>query len=71
MGTHAKSRLDRLLSTNISRRGFIKGLARGAVGAATGPLVISRAARAAAERPLIIVYGVPRATMDPQNHLNT
>ncbi|HTD45876.1 MAG TPA: ABC transporter substrate-binding protein [bacterium] len=71
MSTHAKSRLGKLPTLDISRRTFIRGLAGGAAGAAAGPLVISRAARAAAERPLIIVYGVPRATMDPQNHLNT
>ena len=71
MGKHANSYLQKLTSINISRRGFIRVLTRGAVAAASGPFIIRRSARAAAERPLVIVYGVPRATMDPQNHINT
>ena len=71
MRSHANSYLQKLRSVNVSRRGFIKVLTRGAVAAATGPFFVSRSGRAATAKPLVIVYGVPRATVDPQNHLNT
>lgn len=68
-----QSFLRKALTVNISRRGFVRVVARAAAAAASGPFLLSRsrAAGAPAEKPLVIVYGVPRATMDPQNHINT
>lgn len=67
-----RSFLRKVMTVNISRRGFIRVVTRAGVAAASGPFVISRTTRAAvSESPLVIIYGVPRATMDPQNHLNT
>ena len=62
--------LQKLATVNISRRGFIKVATGVGVGVASGP-VLARRARAQAKTPLVIVYGVPRATMDAQNHINT
>lgn len=62
--------LEKLMSINISRRGFIKVATGAAVGTASGPFLVRRA-RGAVKTPLVIVYGVPRATMDAQNHINT
>jgi peptide/nickel transport system substrate-binding protein len=60
------------MTVNIGRRGFIRVVTRAAVAAASGPFIISRASRAAvSEKPLVILYGVPRSTMDPQNHIAT
>ncbi len=72
--------LERMRTINISRRGFIrvaaKYLAAGGAAATTGPFIIG--CRSAApttpsggQKELVIIYGVPRATMDPQNHINT
>jgi peptide/nickel transport system substrate-binding protein len=61
----------RLRTVNVSRRGFIRVVTRAAAATAAGPFIL-RSTRAAAQgRPLVIVYGVPRATMDAQNHINT
>ena len=62
--------LSKLLSINIGRRGFIRVATGAAAGLAAGPFVVRRA-RAQSKQPLMILYGVPRATMDPQNHINT
>jgi peptide/nickel transport system substrate-binding protein len=67
-----QSFLRKVLTVNISRRGFVRVVTRAAAAAASGPFIMSRPGRAAvSQQPLVIVYGVPRATMDPQNHLNT
>ncbi len=68
-----RSFLRKVMTVNVSRRGFIRVFTRAVIGAASGPFLFSRsrAAGAPADRPLVIVYGVPRATMDPQNHINT
>ncbi len=67
-----QSFLRKVMTVNISRRGFIRVVTRAAAAAASGPFIMSRTTRAAvSESPLVIIYGVPRATMDPQNHLNT
>ncbi|HEV8307681.1 MAG TPA: ABC transporter substrate-binding protein [Methylomirabilota bacterium] len=62
--------LDKLPTVNISRRGFIRVATGVGLGVASGPLLIRRAG-AQSKQPLMILYGVPRATMDPQNHINT
>jgi peptide/nickel transport system substrate-binding protein len=62
---------DKLPTVNISRRGFIKVATAAGVGMASGPFVVRRAGAQTAKQPLVILYGVPRATMDPQNHINT
>src|SRR5262249_55213467 len=62
----------KVMTVNIGRRGFIRVVTRAAVAAATGPFIISRETRAAvSEKPLVILFGVPRSTMDPQNHIAT
>ncbi len=60
----------KLATINISRRGFIRVAAGAGIGLATGPF-LRRSRAGASSQPLVIVYGVPRATMDPQNHINT
>jgi len=73
MSDETMSFMQKVSTINISRRGFVRALTRAAVGAAAGPFMLSptKAAGAPGERPLVILYGVPRATMDPQNHINT
>jgi peptide/nickel transport system substrate-binding protein len=61
---------SKLPTLGIARRGFIRVAAGAAAGAVTGPFLVRRA-RAQSKQPLVILYGVPRATMDPQNHINT
>jgi peptide/nickel transport system substrate-binding protein len=62
--------LSKLLTINIGRRSFIRVATGAAAGMASGPFLVRRA-RAQSKQPLVILYGVPRATMDPQNHINT
>ncbi len=61
---------DKLQRINVSRRGFIRVAAGAGAAAASGPFLLRRAG-AQSRQPLVILYGVPRATMDPQNHINT
>jgi peptide/nickel transport system substrate-binding protein len=61
---------EKLQTISISRRGFIRVAAGAGAGVAAGPFLVRRA-RAQSRQPLVILYGVPRATMDPQNHINT
>ena len=60
--------LSKLLTINIGRRGFIRMATGTAAAVASGPFVVRRA-RAQSKQPLVILYGVPRATMDPQNRM--
>ena len=60
--------LSKLPTINISRRGFIRVATGAAAGMASGPFLIRRAS-GQQKQPLVILYGVPRATMDPQNHM--
>ena len=62
--------LSKLSTINIGRRGFIQVATGAAAALATGPFVIRRAS-VQSKQPLVILYGVPRATMDAQNHINT
>jgi peptide/nickel transport system substrate-binding protein len=62
---------EKLPTVNIGRRGFIKAATAAAAGMATGPFFVRRAGAQTTKQPLVILYGVPRATMDPQNHINT
>jgi ABC-type transport system substrate-binding protein len=62
--------LSKLVTINIGRRGFIRVVTGAAAGMASGPFLIRRA-HAQSKQPLVILYGVPRATMDAQNHINT
>jgi peptide/nickel transport system substrate-binding protein len=62
--------LQKLRTVNISRRGFIRVATAAGVGVASGPFLVRRAA-GQSKQPLVILYGVPRATMDAQNHINT
>jgi len=62
--------LSKLPTINISRRGFIRVATGAAAGMASGPFLIRRAS-GQQKQPLVILYGVPRATMDPQNHIAT
>jgi peptide/nickel transport system substrate-binding protein len=62
---------EKLPTVNISRRGFIKVATGAGVGLASGPFVVRRAGGQTTKQPLVILYGVPRATMDAQYHINT
>ena len=62
--------LSKLLTINIGRRGFIRMATGAAAGMAMGPYFVRRAS-GQSKQPLVILYGVPRATMDAQNHINT
>jgi ABC-type transport system substrate-binding protein len=70
MGDDRLPYLSRLQTINIGRRGFIRVATGAAAGAAVGPFLIRRAS-GQSKQPLVILYGVPRATMDAQNHINT
>jgi ABC-type oligopeptide transport system substrate-binding subunit len=62
--------LSKLLTINVGRRGFIRVATGTAAAMASWPLPVRRAG-GQGKQPLVILYGVPRATMDPQNHINT
>jgi peptide/nickel transport system substrate-binding protein len=61
--------LSKLSTINIGRRGFIRVATGAAAGLASGSFLVRRAG--AQSKQLMILYGVPRATMDAQNHINT
>ena len=63
--------LRKLRTVNVSRRGFIRMVTRAAAAAAAGPFILRSTRSAAQGKPVVLVYGVPRATMDAQNHINT
>jgi peptide/nickel transport system substrate-binding protein len=70
MSDNGPAYLSKLLTINIGRRGFIRVATGAAVGMTSGPFLIRRA-HGQSKQPLVILYGVPRATMDAQNHINT
>ena len=52
----------------FSRRGFIQVATRAAAAAAVGPFIIPGRTLAQAQKPVVILYGVPVDSLDPQSH---
>src|SRR3990172_3122957 len=64
--------LEKLPTLQFSRRGFIQVATRAAAAAAAvGPFIVPGKTLAQAQKPVVIVYGVPIDTMDPHNHIAT
>ncbi len=63
--------LDRLPTVQIARRGFIQVATRAAAVAAVGPFILPGKTLAQAQKPVVIIYGVPIDTLDPHNHIAT
>ena len=63
--------LDKLSTIQFGRRGFIQVATRAAVVAAVGPFVLPGKTLAQAQKPVVIIYGVPWDTLDPHNHIAT
>ena len=61
--------LEKLPTLRISRRGFIQVATRAAAAAAAvGPFIVPGKTLAQAQKPVVIVYGVPVDSLDPQSH---
>ncbi len=62
---------DKLATIQFSRRGFIQVATRAAAGAAVGPFILPGRTLAQAQKPVVVIYGVPIDTLDPHNHIAT
>lgn len=62
---------DKLTRIQFSRRGFIQVATCAAAGAAVGPFILPGKTLAQAQKPVVVIYGVPIDTLDPHNHIAT
>jgi peptide/nickel transport system substrate-binding protein len=63
--------LEKLPTIQFGRRGFIKVATGAAAAAAVGPFILPGRTLAQAQKPVVVIYGVPWDTLDPHNHIAT